>query len=45
MGAKIHGQEGNNPDRKLRSLSEVLSEERRWERLDNQKVGLEAAIL
>ena len=43
MGDKLHSQEGNSPDRQLRSPSKP-----KWERMlyyeDNQDVGLEAAI-
>ena len=42
-GANVRCQEGNNPDRQLRSL--IMSKwERRWIFTDNQEVGLEAAI-
>ncbi len=43
MGTKIHGQKGNNPDRQLRSLI-ITKWERRWRFINNQEVGLEAAI-
>lgn len=44
MDDKVHGREGNSPDRQLRSL--IMSKwERRWIFTDNQEVGLEAAIL
>ncbi len=43
MDDKVHGREGNSPDRRLRS--QIISEwERRWIFPDNQEVGLEAAI-
>ena len=42
MDDKVHGREGNSPDRRLRS--QIISEwERRWIFPDNQEVGLEAA--
>jgi hypothetical protein len=44
MSAKVHGREGNSPDRQLRSLM-YAKWRRLWERLDSQEVGLEAAIL
>ena len=44
LGAKVQNQEGNSPDRLLRSLKKS-----KWKRSrknnDNQEVGLEAAIL
>ena len=43
-GANVRRQEGNNPDRQLRSLNTVKWETM-WEGLDSQEVGLEAAIL
>ena len=43
MDDKVHGREGNSPDRRLRS--QIISEwERRWIFPDNQEVGLEADI-
>ena len=40
---KVLGREGNSPDRQLRSL--IMSKwERRWIFIDNQEVGLEAAM-
>ena len=43
MDDKVHGREGNSPDRQLRSL--IMSKwERRWIFTDNQEVALEAAI-
>ena len=43
VGDKVHGREGNSPDRQLRSLNQA-----KWERkcdcVDSQEVGLEAAI-
>ncbi len=44
MGDKVHGREGNNPDRQLRSPNHTKWE-RMWECTDNQEVGLEAATL
>ena len=44
VGDNVHGRKGNNPDRQLRSLNPA-EWERMWERIDNQEVGLEAAIL
>ena len=43
-GANVRGQEGNNPDRQLRSRISAKWKTR-WEGLDSQEVGLEAAIL
>jgi len=43
-GANVRCQEGNNPDRQLRSQS-IVKWETMWEGLDSQEVGLEAAIL
>ena len=43
-GDKIRGQKGNSPDRQLRSLK-YAKWERLWSYIDNQEVGLEAAIL
>jgi hypothetical protein len=44
VGDKLHGREGNSPDRRLRSLNSA-----KWKRMssrpDNQEVGLEAATL
>ena len=43
-GANVRTQEGNNPDRRLRSL--ILAKwKTKWKGRDNQEVGLEAAIL
>ena len=43
-GANVRRQEGNNPDRQLRS--QILAKwETKWEGTDSQEVGLEAAIL
>lgn len=43
VGDKVHSQEGNNPDRQLRSLNNT-----KWKKKYNgryiQEVGLEAAI-
>ena len=44
MGDKVHGREGNIPDRQLRSQIQAKWE-RMWIRSDSQEVGLEAAIL
>ena len=43
-GANVRGQEGNNPDRQLRSPISAKWKTR-WEGTDSQEVGLEAAIL
>ena len=43
-GANVRTREGNNPDRQLRSLK-LAKWETKWEGLDSQEVGLEAAIL
>ena len=43
-GANVRTQEGNNPDRQLRSLKRAKWETK-WEGIDSQEVGLEAAIL
>jgi hypothetical protein len=43
-GANVRGQEGNNPDRQLRSRISAKWKTK-WEGLDSQEVGLEAAIL
>lgn len=43
-GANVRTQEGNNPDRQLRSLT-MAKWETKWEGIDSQEVGLEAAIL
>ena len=43
-GANVRREEGNNPDRQLRSLNPVKWETM-WEGSDSQEVGLEAAIL
>ena len=43
-GANVRTQEGNNPDRQLRSLT-IAKWETKWEGIDSQEVGLEAAIL
>ena len=43
-GANVRTQEGNNPDRQLRSQS-VIKCKTKWEGTDSQEVGLEAAIL
>ena len=43
-GANVRREEGNNPDRQLRSPS-IVKWETMWEGIDSQEVGLEAAIL
>ena len=43
-GANVRCQEGNNPDRRLRSQS-IVKWKTKWEGTDSQEVGLEAAIL
>ena len=43
-GANVRTQEGNNPDRQLRSQI-IAKWETKWEGIDSQEVGLEAAIL
>ena len=43
-GANVRGREGNNPDRQLRSLK-LAKWETKWEGIDSQDVGLEAAII
>ncbi|GGE76245.1 hypothetical protein GCM10007278_25540 [Paenalcaligenes hominis] len=43
-GANVRCQEGNNPDRQLRSLKRAKWETK-WEGIDSQEVGLEAATL
>ena len=43
-GANVRREEGNNPDRQLRSLN-IAQWETMWEGTDSQEVGLEAAIL
>src|SRR5690606_5038285 len=43
-GANVRTQEGNNPDRQLRS-PKLAQWETKWEGIDSQEVGLEAAIL
>ena len=43
-GANVRRGEGNNPDRQLRSRI-IAKWETKWEVLDSQEVGLEAAIL
>ena len=43
MGIKFHGQKGNSPDHQLRSQI-ITKWERRWRFINNQDVGLEAAI-
>ena len=43
MGVNFHRRKGNNPDHQLRS--QIISKwERRWRFINNQEVGLEAAI-
>ena len=41
---KLRSREGNSPDLQLRSPN-MTKWERRWDLIDNQEVGLEAAIL
>ena len=43
-GANVRTQEGNNPDRQLRS-PKLAKWETKWEGIYSQEVGLEAAIL
>src|SRR3546814_13052575 len=43
-GANVRTQEGNNPDRQLRSQT-MAKWETKWEGTDSKEVGLEAAIL
>lgn len=43
-GANVRAREGNNPDRQLRSLT-IAQWETKWEGIDSQEVGLEAATL
>ena len=43
-GANVRRQEGNNPDRQLRS-PRPAKWKTKWEGQDSQEVGLEAAIL
>ena len=43
-GANVRREEGNNPDRQLRSPI-LVKWETMWEGTDSQEVGLEAAIL
>ena len=43
-GDKLRGREGNNPDRRLRSLSHAQSQ-RKLGCKDSQDVGLEAATI
>ena len=43
-GANVRREEGNNPDRQLRSRI-IAKWETKWEGIDSQEVGLEAAIL
>lgn len=43
MDDKVHGREGKSPEHQLRS--QIMSKwERRWIFINNQEVGLEAAI-
>ena len=44
LGANVRTQEGNNPDRQLRS-PKLAKWETKWEGIDSQEVGLEAATL
>ena len=41
---KLRGRKGNSPDLQLRSLI-AAKWKRKWDFIDNQEVGLEAAIL
>ena len=43
-GANVRTREGNNPDRQLRSLT-MVKWETKWEGIDSQEAGLEAATL
>ena len=43
-GANVRRQEGNNPDRQLRSPN-MIKWETMWEGKNSQEVGLEAATL
>ena len=43
-GANVRCQEGNNPDRQLRS-QRLAKWKTKWEGKNSQEVGLEAAIL
>ncbi len=43
-GANVRCQKGNNPDHQLRSPS-MVKWKTKWEGIDSQEVGLEAAIL
>ena len=43
-GAKVRGQKGNSPDHQLRS-PRLAKWKTKWEGIDSQEVGLEAAIL
>ncbi len=43
-GANVRTQEGKNPDRQLRSLK-LAKWETKWEGINSQEVGLEAATL
>ena len=43
-GANVRCREGNNPDRQLRS-PKLAKWETKWEGIDSQEVGLEAATL
>ena len=44
LGANVQRREGNNPDRQLRS-QRLAKWKTKWEGIDSQEVGLEAAIL
>ena len=44
MGDKLHGQKGNSPDPPLRSPKAAKCQ-RKWEHVDSQDVGLEAATI
>ena len=43
-GANVRREEGNNPDRQLRSLK-LAKWETKWEGIASKEVGLEAATL
>ena len=43
-GDNVRRGKGNNPDRQLRSLN-TIEWKTKWEVIDSQEVGLEAAIL
>jgi len=45
VGAKLHGREGNSPDRRLRPQNLRSVQQRRYRFRDTEEVGLEAATL